>query len=299
MIEPVSISVAGKKMTVPAITQHYMELHESQKFDVLCRILDIQSPDMAIVFGRTKKRVDEIQEGLAKRGYSARGLHGDLDQSKRDSVMKQFKDGTIQVLVATDVAARGLDISGVTHVYNFDIPQDSERYVHRIGRTGRAGKSGMSVTFVTAREFRLLKIIEKVTGQRMIRLGVPTIDDAIKKQQKLVIDKLMSVAESKDAMKYAGLAEMILNESDSVTMLAAALKLLIKEPDSTEVSITSIEPSKRKDKAFGQGHRRDSYQGQKRDDRQRENSSDNDRNDSRNNKKVYRRSYKEYRGERR
>lgn len=252
MIEPVSVGGGAKKVDIPVIAQHYIEVLEAQKFDVLCRLFDTQSPEMAIVFGRTKKRVDEIQDGLIKRGYTARGLHGDLDQSRRDSVMKQFRDGRIQVLVATDVASRGLDISGVTHIYNFDIPQDIDRYVHRIGRTGRAGKSGMSVTFITPREHRLLKAIEQVTGQRLIRLAVPTLDDAIRGQQRIVLDNIMRIAESGEASKYTGVAEMLLNQNDSVTILAAALKILVKEPDTTPVRITDDMPEKSRG---GRGYR--------------------------------------------
>ena len=118
----------------------------------MTRLLDIQSPELSIVFGRTKRRVDELTEALNLRGYTAEGIHGDLTQAKRMVALRKFKEGSIDVLVATDVAARGLDISGVTHVYNFDVPQDPESYVHRIGRTGRAGRTGMAMTFITPRE---------------------------------------------------------------------------------------------------------------------------------------------------
>lgn len=244
MKDPFSIVTSPKKLAVPAIEQRFVEIHESDKFEALCRILDFQCPELAIVFGRTRKRVDELQDALNKRGYSARGLHGDLDQSKRNSIMKLFKEGTVQILVATDVAARGLDVTGVTHVFNFDIPQDAEGYVHRIGRTGRAGKSGMSISFVTPREFRLLKIIEQVAGQRITRLDVPTADDAIKGQQRLVIDGLMEVANSEEALKYATLAEMLLEKKDSVTIISAALKLLIKEPDKTPIVLSEVKAAK-------------------------------------------------------
>src|SRR5699024_3603375 len=134
---------------------------------------DIHAPTLAIVFTRTKKRVDEITEGLQVRGFRAEGIHGDLTQGKRMSVLNKFKHRSIEILVATDVAARGLDISGVTHVYNFDIPQDPESYVHRIGRTGRAGKTGDAISFVTPREVPHLRLIVQVTKSKMTRL-VPT-----------------------------------------------------------------------------------------------------------------------------
>ncbi|NUJ41219.1 DEAD/DEAH box helicase, partial [Pseudoalteromonas sp. 0303] len=135
MNNPELVRVKAKEMTVPNIEQYYIEIQEKKKFDTLTRLLDIQSPELAIVFGRTKRRVDELAEALNLRGYAAEGIHGDLSQAKRLSVLRKFKEGSIDILVATDVAARGLDISGVTHVYNFDIPQDPESYVHRIGRT--------------------------------------------------------------------------------------------------------------------------------------------------------------------
>ncbi|WP_260405285.1 DEAD/DEAH box helicase, partial [Paenibacillus sp. 598K] len=134
--EPEHVSVIPKNITAPLIDQAYIEVHERQKFEGLSRLLDMESPELAIIFGRTKRRVDELSEALQKRGYSADGLHGDLSQNQRDNVMRKFRDGSIDVLVATDVAARGLDVSGVSHVINFDLPQDPESYVHRIGRTG-------------------------------------------------------------------------------------------------------------------------------------------------------------------
>ena len=124
MKDPEVVRVQAKEMTVPLIEQFYVEVQEKNKFDVLTRLLDIQSPELSIIFGRTKRRVDELSEALNLRGYTAEGIHGDLTQAKRMSVLKKFKEGSIDVLVATDVAARGLDITGVTHVYNFDIPQD-------------------------------------------------------------------------------------------------------------------------------------------------------------------------------
>jgi ATP-dependent RNA helicase DeaD len=127
MNDPELVSIKNKEVTVPDTEQFYIEVQERQKFDVLCRLLDIQSPDLAIIFGRTKRRVDELCEALNTRGYSIEGLHGDLNQARRDNVLRHFREGITQILVATDVAARGLDIAGVTHVYNFDIPRDTRR----------------------------------------------------------------------------------------------------------------------------------------------------------------------------
>ncbi|WP_353893223.1 DEAD/DEAH box helicase [Proteinivorax hydrogeniformans] len=242
LVNPKHVAIKPKKMTAPNIEQEYIEVPEKQKFDVLCRLLDIHLPELAIVFGRTKRRVDELSEGLNKRGYSAEGIHGDLTQGKRDSVMRRFKNGSIEVLVATDVAARGLDITGVTHVYNFDIPQDAESYVHRIGRTGRAGKTGLAITFATSREMAHLKSVEKVSKGKITRRPIPSFSEAIEGQKKMTVEKLLSTVESDDYNSYKGLAEQLLEEVDSVTLLSASLKLLTKEPNNVPVKLTGEPP---------------------------------------------------------
>ncbi|PWA13275.1 DEAD/DEAH box helicase [Pueribacillus theae] len=242
MNDPKLIKIKAKEMTVSNIDQEYIEVQEKKKFDVLCRLLDIQSPELAIIFGRTKKRVDEVSEALIKRGYFAGGIHGDLTQMKRDQVIRQFKEKTIDIMVATDVAARGLDISGVTHVYNFDIPQDPESYVHRIGRTGRAGATGLAITFVTPREIDHLRTIEKLTKKKIAKRAIPTYQELMVGQRQATIDKLVHTAEEEDLKEYKMAAEQLLEDTDSVTLLSAALKLLTKEPDTTPVKISSIEP---------------------------------------------------------
>ena len=248
MKKPEMIRIKSKELTVPSIQQYYMEVHDNKKFNVLCRLLDIQSPELAIVFVRTKRRVDEIAKALKKRGYSAERIHGDLTQPMRDTVMKQFREGTIDTLVATDVAARGLDISGVTHVYNFDIPQDPENYVHRIGRTGRLGQSGQAITFVTPRELHHLRVIESLIRRKIPRKAVPTSAQAIAGQQQLIMEKLVQVAESPEIEKYRGFAKELLEETDSVTLLSAALKMLTKEPEPVSVKLTDNIPYKKKKK---------------------------------------------------
>lgn len=242
MSDPVLVKVKAKEMTVPNIEQYYIEVQEKKKFDVLTRLLDMESPELAIVFGRTKRRVDELSDALNSRGYAAEGIHGDLTQAKRSSVLKKFKAGTIEVLVATDVAARGLDISGVTHVYNFDIPQDPESYVHRIGRTGRAGKTGLAYTFVTPREIGQLKNIERTTKRRMERKPAPSMNDALEGQKKITSDKLLFAIQNENISFYKHMAEELLDEHDSVTVVAAAIKLLTKEPDTTPIELTSEAP---------------------------------------------------------
>ena len=232
------IKETSREVTVPNTEQFYLEVHERQKYDVLCRVLDIQSPDLAIIFSRTKKRVDELHEALVKRGYSAEAIHGDLTQAKRDSVMRNFKGGVTEILVATDVAARGIDVGGVTHIYNFDIPQDPENYVHRIGRTGRIGKAGQATTFVTPREMDHLRQIERMIKKKISRQPVPSLTEALEGLQQLTVDKILAVVEEGDNRRYKELAETLLQENDSVTLLSAALKLLTKEPDQTSIKLT-------------------------------------------------------------
>ncbi|KJS03430.1 MAG: DEAD/DEAH box helicase [Peptococcaceae bacterium BRH_c4a] len=256
MKNPEVIRIETRQVTVPTLDQSYVEVEERQKFDALCRLLDAQAPERTIIFGRTKRRVDELFEGLGKRGYSAEGIHGDMPQSRRDQVMRQFKEGNVEVLVATDVAARGLDITGVTHIFNFDIPQDPEGYVHRVGRTGRAGKAGEAITLVTPREIRHLRVIENMTRGKIVKKPVPTIKDAFEGQQRMAVDKLLLTVEKGDISNYKGLAEGLLEQTDSVTLLAAALKILTKESDKTPVTLTEERPLRIKEaKNIGPGHR--------------------------------------------
>jgi ATP-dependent RNA helicase DeaD len=242
MKNPEIVKVKTTEMTVPSIEQYYVEVLERNKFDTLTRLLDIQSPELAIIFGRTKRRVDELSDALNQRGYTAEGIHGDLSQAKRMSVLKKFKEGTIEVLVATDVAARGLDISGVTHVYNFDIPQDPESYVHRVGRTGRAGKTGVAMTFITPRERSYLDVVERTTKRKMERMAAPSLDEALEGQQKAAMDKILQSIETNNLQYYKQMANQILEEHDATTVVAAVLKLFTKEPDTTPIKLTD-EPS--------------------------------------------------------
>lgn len=257
MKNPQIVRVKTKEMTVPSIEQYYVEVQEKNKFDVLTRLLDIQSPELAIIFGRTKRRVDELADALNLRGYTAEGIHGDLSQAKRLSVLRKFKEGSIDILVATDVAARGLDISGVTHVYNFDIPQDPESYVHRIGRTGRAGKTGMAMTFITPREKSYLAVVERTTRAKMERMKPPTLDEALEGQQRAVVDKIAQIIDSNNLHYYKAAADELLETNDASTVVAAVLKMLTKEPDTTPVKLTeeSPLPQKREKKSYDRDRR--------------------------------------------
>jgi ATP-dependent RNA helicase DeaD len=243
---PQHVSVIPKQISAPLIDQAYVEVPERQKFEALSRLIDMESPELAIVFGRTKRRVDELAEALQKRGYSADGLHGDLSQNQRDAVMRKFRDGSIEVLVATDVAARGLDVSGVTHVINFDLPQDPESYVHRIGRTGRAGKEGTAWSFVTPREMDHLHLIERVTRHRITRKPLPTMAEAIEGKQRVTAERLLEVVESGELNEYKGISIQLLEQYDSVQLLSAALKLLTGDKKDSAIELTPEDPIRAK-----------------------------------------------------
>lgn len=257
MIDPHVIKATPKNVTVPSTTQHYIEVPERKKFDILCNLLDVQAPEAAIIFGRTKRRVDELKDALIKRGYSAEGIHGDLTQSQRNWVMQQFRAGNVDILVATDVAARGLDIDNVSHVYNFDVPQDPESYIHRIGRTGRAGREGVAVTFIAPREMEHLRIIENLTQRKIIRHPMPTLAQALEGQQQAAIERLLTAAEDPAIAKYKGMAENLLEQDhNSVTLLAAALKLLTREPNTEPVHLTEEKPLYTKSKPKSRRNKR-------------------------------------------
>jgi ATP-dependent RNA helicase DeaD len=242
MKNPVRLALGEKSVTVPSTEQIYLEVPEKQKFDVLSRLLDIQLPELAIVFVRTRRRVDELSNALTERGYLAAGIHGDMIQSRRESTLGQFRAGTIDILVATDVAARGLDIRGVTHIYNFDIPQDPDSYVHRIGRTGRAGQAGMAVTFATPREMNLMRMIERVIKHKIVREPIPTMMEAREEKLRVIMEKLLGTAENQDISSYRGSAEGLLEVNDSVTLLSAALKMIDNVQERAPVELTEPRP---------------------------------------------------------
>ncbi|MEG0259652.1 MAG: DEAD/DEAH box helicase [Lysinibacillus sp.] len=256
MNNPEIVKIKAKEMTVENIEQFFVKATEREKFDALSRLLDVQKPELAIIFGRTKRRVDELSQALSVRGYLAEGIHGDLSQAKRISVLRQFKEGKIDILIATDVAARGLDISGVTHVYNFDIPQDPESYVHRIGRTGRAGKSGTAITFVTPREMGYLRIVEETTKKRMKPLQPPTSGEALVGQQRLALEKLEVILSANNLEDYRKLAAELLENRDAIDVVAAALRSMTKEPEDAPVTITEERPlPMRRERSGGGGGR--------------------------------------------
>ncbi|WP_326717267.1 DEAD/DEAH box helicase [Vagococcus jeotgali] len=236
MENPEHVKIKAKEMTANLIDQYYVRCKEFEKFDIMTRLFDVQNPDLTIVFGRTKRRVDELARGLEMRGYKAEGIHGDLPQHKRMSILKAFKSGELDILVATDVAARGLDISGVSHVYNYDIPQDPESYVHRIGRTGRAGKEGMSVTFVTPNEMGYLHVIEELTKKRMTALRPPSKKESIQGQIGVAFEQIKELLQANGLDKYQDAAVSLLEDYSPEDIAALLIKQIAKD-DAAEVPV--------------------------------------------------------------
>ncbi|EZM20446.1 ATP-dependent RNA helicase [Streptococcus pyogenes ABC020033919] len=247
MKDPEHVQIKNKELTNVNVDQYYVRVKEQEKFDTMTRLMDVNQPELSIVFGRTKRRVDEITRGLKLRGFRAEGIHGDLDQNKRLRVIRDFKNDQIDILVATDVAARGLDISGVTHVYNYDITQDPESYVHRIGRTGRAGKSGESITFVSPNEMGYLSMIENLTKKQMKPLRPATAEEAFQAKKKVALKKIERDFEDETIRsnfdKFKGDAVQLAAEFTPEELALYILSLTVQDPDSLpEVEIAREKP---------------------------------------------------------
>ncbi len=227
--DPEVIRVARKHMTVPGIEQIWYEVRPYQKLDALCRVLDTQNPNKAIVFCSTRQGVDELTTHLLGRGFQADALHGNLSQTQRDRVMKRFRGGGLDLLVATDVAARGLDVDDVDAVINYSMPNDVENYVHRIGRTGRAGRTGKAFTFVTPREGHVLREIIRHTKATITQAKLPSVRDVAAMKTTQLLNEVRSVLEENQLASYVALVEGFLDEGiTSQDMAAALLKLLMQ-----------------------------------------------------------------------
>lgn len=225
MTTPEHVTVNRGEMTVPLTDQIYYKVLERNKLESLCRVVDSEEVGLGIIFCRTKRGVDELTEALLARGYMVDGLHGDLSQAQRDRVMKRFRSGEIELLVATDVAARGIDVENVSHVVNYDIPQDPESYVHRIGRTGRAGKRGLAITLVTPREFKLLKQIERETRATMVGREVPSLADVAERQAEMWRDRVVEAIQDGGLGHYRAILGNIMDDHDPIDVACALLKL--------------------------------------------------------------------------
>lgn len=226
--EPVRVAVRPEPMETPRVRQVAYVVPRPHKLEALVRVLDLESPTSAIVFCRTRTEVDELTQALALRGYRPEALHGGLNQPQRDRVMSRFRDGAADLLIATDVAARGLDVEHVSHVVNYDIPQSPEVYVHRIGRTGRAGRTGVAITLVQPREHRLLRTIERVVRQRISSERIPTVADLRARRLELLRADLRETLLAEDFERFRVVVESLAEQFDPLDIAAAAARMALE-----------------------------------------------------------------------
>lgn len=246
MVNPEIVKTMSQSSNNPQIDENYTIVKELEKLDVFADFLDVHQPELAIVFGRTKRRVDELTGALIAKGYRAEGLHGDITQSKRLEVLKKFKNNSLDILVATDVAARGLDISGVSHVYNFDIPQDAESYTHRIGRTGRAGHSGMALTFVNPVEMDYLRMIENEKNKTIRALRPPNKKEVEASRQNEVFEKITGWIENDDSSVTKEIAEKLIEAHGAENVISAMLNEFMFSRQDENIQLSFEKPLTKK-----------------------------------------------------
>ncbi len=242
--DPQVIRVVKKELTVPKVTQYYYEVKPRTKVEVMCRLLDLYAPKLSVAFCNTKKQVDELVDELQGRGYFAEGLHGDLKQIQRDRVMNSFRNGRTEILVATDVAARGIDVDDVEAVFNYDIPQDDEYYVHRIGRTGRAGRTGIAFSFVVGREVYKLRDIQRYCKTKIIPQAVPSLDDITEIKAEKILEQAGCVMNEMDLSPVVHILEKKLLEEDYTSLELAAALLRMHMGESNEDIIIDSRPAR-------------------------------------------------------
>ncbi len=236
------ISVKDVNNTSINIEQFYIIMKEKQKFSTLTKLLDIDNPKSAIIFGRTKRRVDELNEALNKCGYKSVGIHGDLSQQQRNAVMKKFRENQVSILVATDVAARGIDISDITHVYNFDLPQEVEFYIHRVGRTGRARKQGISYSFIKDTEMNHIRRIEKETNVKINEKTMPTSNEVWEIRNKHIASLIEKKLGEIDVTNTKNFATELIDNFGSEKLVSILIELLSNKTDISEISLTGEPP---------------------------------------------------------
>src|SRR6185369_14437578 len=245
--DPVEVTVKSKTQTAENITQRYIQVSYPRKMDALTRLLEVEPFEAMIVFVRTKQATEEVAEKLRARGFSAAAINGDIPQAVRERTINSLKNGSIDILIATDVAARGLDVERISHVLNYDIPHDPESYVHRIGRTGRAGRSDTALLFVTPRERHLLKSIERVTRQKLVESELPSVDDVNAQRVAKFRDSITTALESPGIDLYRRLIEGYERDHD-VPMADIAAALALQSRDGEEFLMTEPPPEKRRER---------------------------------------------------
>jgi ATP-dependent RNA helicase DeaD len=242
--EPVEVTVEAKTATADNISQRYIQVAGPRKMDALTRVLEVEPFEAMIVFVRTKQATEEVAERLSARGFSAAAINGDVPQAQRERTIAALKDGSIDILVATDVAARGLDVDRISHVLNYDIPQDTESYVHRIGRTGRAGRSGNALLFVSPRERHLLKAIEKATRQKLTETQLPTVEDVNTQRVARFRDSITDALNAPGIELFRALVEEYERDHD-VPMADVAAALAVHSRNGEEFLMAPEPPAER------------------------------------------------------
>jgi len=275
------VQIAKQDITNTNITQSYFEVPDRDKFDALCRVLDVEEDFYGIIFCNTKAEVIEIANHLNDKGYSTDALHGDIQQNLREKVVKQFKTNKYGVLVATDVAARGIDISDLTHVINYGLPQDPESYVHRIGRTGRAGKEGKAIAIISPSEKRKLQFVERISKAKMKKGKLPDASDMVTIKTRRLTEHIETIVGTEHYSEYMELATQILGENEPQVIVAALIKHFAKDELNIKAykQIREAAPREESNRYERGGDRRDDRRGgDRRDDRR---SSDRGRDDRR------------------
>lgn len=257
--DPVKIQIKSKSQTVDATKQFYTIVSKQHKVEALTRFLEIENVDAAIIFTRTKTASAELAHKLEARGYSAAAINGDMSQELREKTIKRIKNGTLDIVVATDVAARGIDVERVSHVINYDIPYDPESYVHRIGRTGRAGREGVAILFIEPRERRMLKTIERATRQEITVIQPPSIDQISEKREASFVNSIHEALASEDLDKYRELIQGIVHskECSELDVAAALARLLQKNNPIHNDKHADIDFSVKENADFGGRNRRE------------------------------------------
>ncbi|MFR4440128.1 MAG: DEAD/DEAH box helicase [Hungatella sp.] len=253
--DPVIVKVVKKELTVPKVTQYYYEVKPKTKLEVMCRLLDMYAPKRSVAFCNTKRQVDELVQALQGRGYFAEGLHGDLKQIQRDRVMNSFRNGKTEILVATDVAARGIDVDDVEAVFNYDIPQDDEYYVHRIGRTGRAGREGIAFSFAVGKEVYKLRDIQRYCKTKIIPQSIPSLNDITAIKVDKILEQVADIMNDNDLSEMINLIEKKILEEDYTSLDLAAALLKMSMGEDNEDIIDNSRPARSLDDLDNYGGR--------------------------------------------
>jgi ATP-dependent RNA helicase DeaD len=223
------LTAKKERLTTNLTEQIYFEVKATDKFEALCRIIDIEDDFYGLIFCRTKSDVDSVATHLMDRGYDAEAIHGDLSQAQREKTLGNFRKQRVNILVATDVAARGIDVINLTHVINYSLPQDPDSYVHRIGRTGRAGNEGTAITFITPSEYKRLMFIQRMAKAAIRKSKVPKVEDIIKAKKRKITDDLTAILEDRIDTEYYSWAKKLLEDKHPTEMLAAVLNYSFEE----------------------------------------------------------------------